>query len=345
MTVDLRYKVLPAGSFENRLPLNLIFVDSKDVVAADMTYLEACRAIAKDYDGAAAIDIVDMDAMTVTSDGICAPAAVVAFAAIDNHILNETFGYIPVSEFPYDREIIATEPHMKQWDALYPGRRLYRGPSDEDRGAHSDHDENQANTGRISNNNTGSEFFDMITMEEVITPFFGIMQIMKGEDVLVGLSGPEISVGIGMVVREHQGRIFLYSYGAGMTAHRSGVYAKTVKSFMNAIVAPKPVHAEYVLRALEIGMVPGRDISCSPVNLCLAHATGHEIDLDNISNDAWIELEDIGISRKMLEAAPERIYTHEEAVIHANEILPGCSDGKIYHVRDYEEIRYAPKVN
>ena len=282
-----------------------------------------------------------MNAMTVTSDGICAPAAVVAFAAIDNHMLNEDFGYIPVSEFPYDREIIATEPHMKQWDALYPGRRLYRGPSQKDRGIHDPHNENQANTGRISNNNTGSEMFDLITMEEVITPFFGIMQIMKDGEVLVGKSGPEISVGIGMVVREHQGRIFGFSYGAGMTAHRSGEYAKTVKSFMTAVLAPKSIHAEYVLKAMDIGMVVARDISSSPVNLCLAHATGHKIDLDNISKDAWVELESIGITRAMLEAEPEKLYTREEAIANADKILPGCSEGKIYKSTDFTQIRYA----
>lgn len=224
---------------------------------------------------------------------------------------------------------------MKQWDALYPGRRLYRGPSVEDRGAHEGHNENQANTGRISNNNTGSEMFDMISMEEVITPFFGMRQIMLGDKVLVGKSGPEISVGIGMIVREYQGRIFGFTYGAGMTAHRSGEYAKTVKSFMTAIVAPKPVHAEFVLRALEIGMVPGRDISSSPVNLCLAHATGHKIDLDNITKDAWIELESVGLPRSKFEAAPAKVYTHEEAVAHADEILPGVVDGKIYETTPY----------
>lgn len=171
--MKLKYKILPAGSFDGQLPINLIYVDAKDVHAAEIGYLDACRAIARDYDQPAAVDILDMEAMTVTSDGICAPGAVVAFAAIDHHMLNEDFGYIPVSEFPHNREIIAQEPHMKQWDALYPGRRLYRGPSVEDRGAHEGHNENQANTGRISNNNTGSEMFDMISMEEVITPFFG----------------------------------------------------------------------------------------------------------------------------------------------------------------------------
>lgn len=339
--MKLKYKILPAGSFDGQLPINLIFVDAKDIHAAGIGYLDACRAIAKDYEEPAAVDILDMDAMTVTSDGICAPGAVVAFAAIDHHMLNEEFGYIPVSEFPYDRNIIAEEPHMKQWDALYPGRRLYRGPSVEDRGAHDGHNENQANTGRISNNNTGSEMFDMISMEEVITPFFGMRQIMLGDKVLVGKSGPEISVGIGMIVKEHQGRIFGFTYGAGMTAHRSGEYAKTVKSFMTAIVAPKPVHAEFVLRALEIGMVPGRDISSSPVNLCLAHATGHKIDLDNITKDAWIELESIGLPRSKFNAAPAKIYTHEEAVAHADEILPGVVDGKIYETTPYLQERFA----
>ena len=46
--MKLRYRVLPAGSFDNQLPINLIFVDVKDVHAAGIGYLDACRAIAKD---------------------------------------------------------------------------------------------------------------------------------------------------------------------------------------------------------------------------------------------------------------------------------------------------------
>ena len=92
---------------------------------------------------------------------------------------------------------------------------------------------------------------------------------------------------------------------------------------------------------MDIGMVVARDISSSPVNLCLAHATGHKIDLDNISKDAWVELESIGITRAMLEAEPEKLYTREEAIANADKILPGCSEGKIYKSTDFTQIRYA----
>ncbi|MGI6586166.1 MAG: hypothetical protein ACOX3L_09580 [Lutisporaceae bacterium] len=156
-------------------------------------------------------------------------------------------------------------------------------------------------SGRIANNNTGSEMMDLVEMTEILVPFLGQIEIMRDGNVLVGLAGPEISVGIGMVVRERQGRIFGWQYGAGMTAHRSGVYAKTVKSDYPAIVADKKVVAEYTIRALEAGMIPGLHIGCSPVVLSIAKAMGYPIAFDNITDRAWIELESVGISRKSLE--------------------------------------------
>lgn len=341
----LKYKVLPEGSFDGMLKINLLYLDAKDVAEAGLTNREACCAVAKDFDGAAAIDVIDRDAITVTSDGIIADSAVVAFGSIDNHMIHDVYGFIPVSERPYTRELVLEEPHMKQWDKNYPGKRLYRGPSPvdrgEDKGRRDPHNENMSITGRISNNNTGSEILNLIDMTEVLTPFYGMMQIMDDGEVLVGMSGPEISVGIGMIVRERGGRIFGWSYGAGMTAHRSGEYAKTVKSDIPAILGPKSMITKYVLRALNAGCVVGRDISCSPVNLMVAYMTGHEIDLDNISNDSWIELESVGISREMLSKPVEKPLSDDEAIARADEFVPGCTDGKLYKVSDYSEYRYA----
>ena len=336
----LKYKLLPEGAADGLLKLILIFVDKKDVSAAGLSFLEACEAVARDFPGAAAVDIVDLDAVTVTSDGIMADGAVVAFASIDHGKINPEFGFIAVSERPYSCQLLAEEPHMKQWDVNYPGRRLYRGPSPEDKGIRDSHNENMTITGRIANNNTGSEMFNLVDMTEVLTPFYGILQIMRDKEVLMGICGPEISVGIGMVVRERGGRIFGWAYGAGQTAHRSGVYAKTVKGNIPVIVGPKPMVAEYTLRAFDAGMVPGRHISCSPVNLSLARAVGHPMDLDNISKDAWAELESIGITRAWLEE-PVAPLTREEALRRADEILPGVIDGKIYKVSEISEIHYA----
>ena len=111
---------------------------------------------------------------------------------------------------------------MKQWELDgFVGKRLYRGPNMEDRGFRNVHNENMTMTGRIANNNTGSEMMNLVEMTEILVPCFGMNQIMKDGDVLVGIAGAEISVGIGMVVREKLGRIFTWSYGAGQTADQN----------------------------------------------------------------------------------------------------------------------------
>ena len=156
---------------------------------------------------------------------------------------------------------------------------------------------------------------------------------------------PVYGVGIGMVVSERHGRIFggnnLGSYKAGMTAHNSGEYAKTVKSDYPAICAPKSVLAEYTLRALDIGLVPGRDISCSPAVLMLARAYGKPIALDNIKERAWIELESVGITKAFLKEPNSSPMTREKIVANADSIIPGMPGAKKFKVSDICEIRYA----
>ena len=198
-------------------------------------------------------------------------------------------------------------------------------------------------TGRITNNNCGSEVMNMVEMTEILAPYFGIHEIMTGGEVIIGIAGPVVSVGIGMVVSERHGRIFggknLGSYRAGMSAHNSGKYAKTVKQDYPAIAAPKSVLAEHTLRAFDIGLIAGRHIGCSPAVLCLAKAYGKPIDLDNITSRAWIELESVGITREKLEA-PSKPMTREEVIAHADEIIPGMDGAKKYAVSDICEIRY-----
>ena len=77
----LKYKLIPEGAAEGRVPIILIFIDKKDVVANGLTYREACEVMAKNFKEPAAIDIMDMDAITVTSDGIVVDYAIVAFAS------------------------------------------------------------------------------------------------------------------------------------------------------------------------------------------------------------------------------------------------------------------------
>ena len=285
-----------------------------------------------------------MDAVTVTSDGIVAPGAVVGVASVDHGLINKNFGYLPISELPYSDQMIEEEPHMKLWlTDEYKGRPLHRGPSTEDRGNRGPNNENMTMSGRIANNNCGSEVMNMVEMTEILAPYFGIYEIMTDGNVVIGVAGPEVSVGIGMVVSERHGRIFggknLGSYKAGMTAHNSGVYAKTVKSDYPAIAAPKKVLAEYSLKALDIGLVVGRDIGSSPALLMLAKAYGKPIDFDNIDPRAWIELNSVGITREMLEV-PSKPMTRDEVIANADKIIPGMPDAKPYKVSDICEIRY-----
>lgn len=331
----LKYKLIPAGAAEGRVPINLIFINKRDVMAAGLTYRQACEVIAKNFKEPAAIDIIDMDAITVTSDGIVVDYAIVAFASIDFGMINRDFGFLSVTEQGYSEKLLAEEPHMKQWDAIdaYRGKQLFRGPNYEDRWPRAPHNETQTITGRIANNNTGSEMMNVIDMTEVLVPAYGAIEIMKDGEVLIGVAGPEISVGIGMVVFETYGRIFHRSYGAGKTAHNSGEYAKTVKSDYPAIAGRKSTLAEYTLRALEIGLVPGKDLGCSPAVLAIAKAGGFEIAYDNIEDRAWVELNSVGITKEWLQAPNEKL-THEQIVAKADEIVPGITDGKLFKVSD-----------
>lgn len=343
--MKLKYRIIPQGAADGVVPLNWVFIDKKDIDACNISGLDACYAVGKALgDECAAIDIIDMDAVTVTSDGIVAPGAVVGVASVDHGLINKNFGYLPISELPYSDQMIEEEPHMKLWlTDEYKGRPLHRGPSTEDRGNRGPNNENMTMSGRIANNNCGSEVMNMVEMTEILAPYFGIYEIMTDGNVVIGVAGPEVSVGIGMVVSERHGRIFggknLGSYKAGMTAHNSGVYAKTVKSDYPAIAAPKKVLAEYSLKALDIGLVVGRDIGSSPALLMLAKAYGKPIDFDNIDPRAWIELNSVGITREMLEA-PSKPMTRDEVIANADKIIPGMPDAKPYKVSDICEIRY-----
>ncbi len=340
----LKYRIIPKGAADGVVPLNLVFVDKKDVDNVGLPYREACELVAKEFKGdCASVNIIDQDAVTVTSDGVMADSAVVAFASVDRGIINKNYGFMNVSEIPYTYELLAEEPHMRQWNTeYYSGKRLHRGPTPEDRKSLLPHNENMTITGRVMNNNTGSEMMNLVEMTEILVPFLGQIAIMRKGNVLIGLVGPVVSVGIGMVVRERRGRVFAWRFGPGKTAHRSGIFAKTVKCDYPAICACKNVVAEYTIRALEAGTIPGLSISCSPVVLSVAKAMGHPIAFDNIEADAWIELESIGITRANLEK-PSKPLTREEIIARADEILPGMTTGKKYKVSEICQIRYAEK--
>lgn len=343
--MKLKYRLIPEGAADGVVPINLAFIDKKDVDDLHISYKEACQMVATDLNKVAVtVNVIDCDAVTVTSDGIMSDGgAIVAFAAADRGTINNEFGYMLVSESPYTEKMIAEEPHMKQWNSdFYRGKRLHRGPSAEDRKPLDSHNENMVMTGRITNNNTGSEMMNVVDMTEILVPIFGQMQIMRDGDLLLGVAGPVVSVGIGMVVRERQGRIFGWNYGPGKTAHNSGKYAKTVKSDYPMLAGDKKVVAEYTLRALDLGLVAALDLGSSPVVLSVAKAYGKPIALDNIEENAWVELESVGITREKLEA-PSKVMSREEIIANADTVLPGMEDGKKYKASELVEIRYAEK--
>ncbi len=344
--MKLKYRIIPKGAADGVVPLNWVFIEKKDIKECGLTDLDACLAIGKSLgDDCAAVNVMDMDdAVTVTSDGIMAPGAVVGVASVDHGMINKSYGYLNISSLPYSEQMIEEEPHMKQWlTEEYKGKTLYRGPSAEDRGERGPNNENMTMSGRIANNNCGSEVMNMVDMTEILAPFFGQVEIMSDGEVIIGVAGPEVSVGIGMVVSERHGRVFggknLGSYKAGMSAHNSGVYAKTVKSDYPAICAPKSVLADYSLKALDIGLIPGRHIGSSPALLCLARAYGKPIDCDNISERAWIELESVGITKQWLQS-PCEVLSREDVIAKADEIIPGMPGAKKYKVSDICEVRY-----
>ena len=340
----LKYRIIPEGAADGVVPLNWVFLDKKDIDAAGITDRQACELIAKELkDTCAAVNVMDMDGVTVTSDGIMADGAVAAIASVDHGFINHDFGFMPITPLPFTDQMLHDEPHMKQWlEDCYIGRKIYRGPLKEDRGERDSHNESMTLTRRIANNNVGSEAMNMVAMTEILIPFFGMYEVMTGGNVNIGIAGPVLSVGIGMIVSERYGRIFgsanLGAYKAGMTAHNSGKYAKTVKSDYPAIVAPKSVLAEYTLRAMDAGCVAGRDIGCSPAVLRLAQAYGKPIDLDNISKRAWIELESVGITRESLEKTVTPM-SREEVIANADKIIPGMEDSKPYAVSDICQIK------
>ena len=96
--MKLKYRVIPKGAADGAMPLDWVFIDEKDIKKAALTNFEAVKVIANEYKNSyAAVDLVDLDAVSVTSDGIINPIAVTAIAAVDHGMINKTYGYMPVS--------------------------------------------------------------------------------------------------------------------------------------------------------------------------------------------------------------------------------------------------------
>ena len=327
----MKYKVLPGGDIDNKIiPVSVVFLDVKEIEKSGLSQDDAIRKVASTIEGPAAINIFDMDAVTTTSDGIVVEGAIVRMGASDNGKVNKEIGILPMPEITLSDELVEKEPHLKHWKKLFPEKKMFRGPNPKDKKipVH-----NVVITGRASNNNSATEMMNIITMDEVLFPILGQLECMHHGDVLVGLTGQVISVGIGMTVAEMYGRVFPHpQFEAGDTAHGSGAYAKTLKQYIPCIVCDKKVIARLTIRALQCGCVPARDIGCSPVVLSIARAMGTPIDFDRITPAAQAELDSIGCTREWMKQTSH--MTADEVIAHADEILPGVEQAKKYHADD-----------
>lgn len=73
--VRLKYRLLPELSVDGILPLAVALIDYQDILDAGIDMPAACQAVANCIDGPVAINIIDLDAVTTTSDGIMIPSA------------------------------------------------------------------------------------------------------------------------------------------------------------------------------------------------------------------------------------------------------------------------------
>lgn len=334
---QLKYKMIRTGRLNGQIiPLNLVFIDAKDVTECGISFREACEAIAKTQPDPTMMNIIDMDCVTTTSDGLLVEGAIVAMAASDRNRIHPEFGFLEMLEVPYSKELIEEEPHLKQWDRIYPGRRLVMGPKDKLLPIH-----NAAMTGRACNNNAGTEVWSIITMEELLLPILGQIEIIRDGRILVGKTGEIISVSIGMVVGEEYGRIMpKRAFHVGQTAHRSGEKAKGLKAHIPVITCDKKVLARYIIQALRAGMVPGEDIGPAPSILVISRLLGTRIAMDKIEEAAYEELASVGFTKEWMTEQTEPM-TPEEIISRADEILPGGEEYQVLDVKDAVEISYA----
>lgn len=319
----LKARVVPEGNIGGLYnPLTLILLDADDVKNAGLDYGKAIKAAAGYTDGPCGIDIYDKNTITTTSDGLLVERGMVAIGASDQGMVNAKYGWYPMYEEPYSEELVKEEPNLKAWKALYPGYRLVKGPDPKYKKlpVH-----NAVMTGRACNNNSASEIMNLITMKEMLFPFLGLRSLFEGKDVRVGHAGPVFSVSIGMMFPERYGRIsYFRTCEAGDTLHNSGAYAQTLKKELPCVTCTKKMFAEYIVKHLNCGLVPGRDCSCAPSIVTVACCLGREVAWDRITDRAWLELNSVGFTRAYFDALPR--LTEEEVIARADELIPGMED-------------------
>jgi len=323
----INYKVVKKSDF---CPVDIVLVDRKEIEGNGISIEDGIMLISKSSKEPMAINVFDMDAVTTTSDGLMIEGAIVTMAASDNRVVHPEFGMLSMKKIEVDDELIVLEPHLVQYKN-HEGKALYRGPDPKEKiiPVH-----NVAITGRVANNNSATEMMNIVTMEDMRFLIMGQLSIMKVDNVLVGNTGGLISFGIGMTVAEEYGRVFpTRQFKAGQTAHNSGVYAQTLKAEIPCIVATKENFAKYIIAALDCGAVPGRTIGCSPAVLTVAKYYGSYIDVDSIEENAWIELESVGILKEWIEKDMET-YSKDEIINKAEEIIPGVVNPVTYKAED-----------
>ena len=239
-------------------PINIALIDKKEIEAAGISEEQALETIAKTINGPVAINVFDLDAVTTTSDGVIVKGAIVTMGAADRGIIHKEFGILHMEEMEVTEELVAKEPHLRPLRQFYPGCRLFRGP---DPAKKKIPVHNVVMTGKAINNNSATEMMNAVTMEEMLFPILGQIQVMRQDDVVFAITGGVLSVGIGMTVAEKFGRVFpTRQFAAGETAHNCGEYAKTLKAGIPCIVAPKGVLAKHIIDVLKFGLIPGKNL-------------------------------------------------------------------------------------
>ena len=110
----LKYKVIKEGMIDDKIiPINIVFVDKKDIEQAGVSDDDAIKAIGKQFDGPTGINIFDMDAITTTSDGLVVEGAIVKMGAADSGRVNPDFGILPMAEIEYSEDIEEDLSHLK----------------------------------------------------------------------------------------------------------------------------------------------------------------------------------------------------------------------------------------
>ncbi|MFW6286662.1 MAG: hypothetical protein ACOC29_01850, partial [Candidatus Sumerlaeota bacterium] len=168
-------RLIRAGERDgHKIPIDMAFVDDQDIKNTGVPREIVLNRIARELGGPVGINIFDMKAVTTTSDGIVVEGAIVKMAAGDVGHIHREFGMLPMAEIPLDANILGQEPHLRQIEQLYPGRRLFRGPDPSTKHVPV---HNAVMTGRAVNNNSATEMLDVVTMDEILAPILGQLQI------------------------------------------------------------------------------------------------------------------------------------------------------------------------